>query len=62
MTITPHFLPTDTLTDVIDRCQPRPGSADPVYGLSNYTICTQTDHYVLRDGFRSFPSGHSSCE
>ncbi|KAI4517199.1 phosphatidic acid phosphatase type 2/haloperoxidase [Schizophyllum commune] len=46
--------------DVIDRCQPRPGSADPVYGLSNYTICTQTDHYVLRDGFRSFPSGHSS--
>ncbi|KAL1748066.1 phosphatidic acid phosphatase type 2/haloperoxidase [Schizophyllum fasciatum] len=46
--------------DVIDRCQPRPGSADPVYGLSNHTICTQTDHDVLRDGFRSFPSGHSS--
>ncbi|KAL9593379.1 MAG: hypothetical protein Q9219_007582 [cf. Caloplaca sp. 3 TL-2023] len=47
--------------DLIDRCQPLAGSADPlVYGLSNSTICTQTNHKILKDGFRSFPSGHSS--
>ncbi|KAL8712217.1 MAG: hypothetical protein Q9225_006973 [Loekoesia sp. 1 TL-2023] len=47
--------------DLIDRCQPLGGSADPpVYGLSNSTICTQTNHKMLKDGFRSFPSGHSS--
>lgn len=51
------------LVDLIDRCQPIPGSVNaPVYGLSNHTICTQTDAYILRDGFRSFPSGHSSCK
>lgn len=48
--------------DLLDRCQPYPGSHDrPVYGLSDYTICTQTDKKKLSDGFRSFPSGHSSC-
>jgi len=47
--------------DVIDRCQPRAGSLDPpVFGLSNSSICTQTNHAILKDGFRSFPSGHSS--
>jgi len=47
--------------DLIDRCQPLPGSADPLpFGLSNHTICTQTDNAILKDGFRSFPSGHSS--
>ncbi|KIO26224.1 hypothetical protein M407DRAFT_243790 [Tulasnella calospora MUT 4182] len=47
--------------DLIDRCQPVPGSVNaPIYGLSNHTICTQTDNYILNDGFRSFPSGHSS--
>lgn len=47
--------------DLIDRCQPRAGSQDPpVFGLSNSTICTQSNHAVLKDGFRSFPSGHSS--
>ncbi|KAH0162899.1 PAP2-domain-containing protein, partial [Aureobasidium melanogenum] len=47
--------------DLIDRCQPKAGSVDPSpYGLSNSTICTQTDISILRDGFRSFPSGHSS--
>ncbi|KAG8966875.1 hypothetical protein FRC03_011196 [Tulasnella sp. 419] len=47
--------------DVIDRCQPREGSqnASP-YGLVTAAICTQTDHEILKDGFRSFPSGHSS--
>lgn len=47
--------------DLIDRCQPLAGSADPlVFGLSNSTICTQKNHKLLKDGFRSFPSGHSS--
>ena len=49
--------------DIIDRCQPAAGSVDsPIFGLSNSTICTQTDHAILKDGFRSFPSGHSSCK
>lgn len=48
--------------DLIDRCQPPLGSHDPpLYGLSTYKICTQTDKAILRDGFKSFPSGHSSC-
>jgi len=47
--------------DILDRCQPIPGSVDPVYGLSNSSICTTPDGaYILLDGFRSFPSGHSS--
>ncbi|KAI6002380.1 acid phosphatase/Vanadium-dependent haloperoxidase, partial [Pisolithus orientalis] len=46
--------------DVISRCQPIPGSVDPVYGLSAVDICTQTVKYILDDGWRGFPSGHSS--
>ncbi|KAL7272117.1 hypothetical protein RUND412_005087 [Rhizina undulata] len=48
--------------DIIDRCQPKPGSHDAsVYGLSIASeICTQTDAAIMRDGFKSFPSGHSS--
>ncbi|KAM5443469.1 hypothetical protein MferCBS31731_001242 [Microsporum ferrugineum] len=45
--------------DLIDRCKPR-SFEQPEFGLSNYTICTQTNHEILKDGFRSFPSGHSS--
>ncbi|KAI9371016.1 phosphatidic acid phosphatase type 2/haloperoxidase [Aspergillus egyptiacus] len=46
--------------DIIDRCQPRPGSQDPSpYGLSDISICTGDPH-LLVDGFRSWPSGHSS--
>lgn len=46
--------------DIIDRCQPRAGSADAVtYGLSNSSICTG-DPAIIKDGFRSWPSGHSS--
>ncbi|KAF5365745.1 hypothetical protein D9758_003266 [Tetrapyrgos nigripes] len=44
--------------DLIDRCQPLNGSVDPTYGLSTDAVCTRTD--LLNDGFRSFPSGHSS--
>ncbi|KAJ5615939.1 hypothetical protein N7537_001053 [Penicillium hordei] len=45
--------------DLIDRCQPRVGSKDLFPGLSNSTICTG-DPALLTDGFRSWPSGHSS--
>ncbi|CEJ55587.1 hypothetical protein PMG11_01838 [Penicillium brasilianum] len=46
--------------DLIDRCQPISGSLDlPVYGLSNSSICTG-DAKIIKDGFRSWPSGHSS--
>src|SRR5688500_15634994 len=44
--------------DFIDRCQPREGSVDPLHGLSDYAICTRTE--LLKDGFKSFLSGHSS--
>ena len=48
--------------DLIDRCRPKEGSVDPpVFGLSNSSICTQTDQAIMTDGFRSFPSGHSSA-
>lgn len=47
--------------DFIDRCQPIPGSVDPTYGLSvARLVCTQADKGMIRDGFRSFFSGHSS--
>ncbi|WVR08506.1 hypothetical protein IAU60_005561 [Kwoniella sp. DSM 27419] len=47
--------------DLIARCMPAPGSVDhPVFGLSTVKICTNTNLLVLNDGFKSFPSGHSS--
>ncbi|KAJ7046639.1 PAP2-domain-containing protein [Mycena alexandri] len=47
--------------DILDRCQPIPGSVDPIYRLSNSSICTTSnDSAIMLDGFRSFPSGHSS--
>jgi len=46
--------------DILDRCQPPAGLSDPPYQLSNSTICTQTNVAIMQDGFRSFPSGHSS--
>ena len=43
--------------DVIDRCKPAAGSQDAVpYGLSDHSICTGDPH-ILKDGFRSWPSG-----
>ena len=50
------------LEDLLDRCQPPAGLSDPPYKLTNWTICTQTDEAIMIDGFRSFFSGHSSCE
>ncbi|KAF8551341.1 PAP2-domain-containing protein [Imleria badia] len=46
--------------DLIARCQPFPGSEDPLWGLSTVDICTQTSKHILENGWRSFPSGHSS--
>ncbi|GLB35424.1 putative acid phosphatase homologues [Lyophyllum shimeji] len=46
--------------DVLDRCQLPQGTVDPPFGLTAWQQCTQTDIAILRDGFRSFPSGHSS--
>ncbi|KAH7102741.1 PAP2-domain-containing protein [Auriculariales sp. MPI-PUGE-AT-0066] len=47
--------------DLIDRCQPALGSANaPIYGLATYAICTTTDSHIMNDGWRSFPSAHSS--
>ncbi|KAG0222226.1 phosphatidic acid phosphatase type 2/haloperoxidase [Mortierella sp. GBAus27b] len=54
--------------DFLDRCldlydlsydgTPIALLSDPVNMLSNSSICTRTE--LLRDGFKSFPSGHSS--
>ncbi|TIA79213.1 PAP2-domain-containing protein [Aureobasidium pullulans] len=44
--------------DLIARCQPKPGT--PEHELISYLACTNPNHHVLHDGWRSFPSGHSS--
>ncbi|KAI8875110.1 acid phosphatase/Vanadium-dependent haloperoxidase, partial [Backusella circina FSU 941] len=47
--------------DMFDRCKPALGTVDPPLKLLNYTICTEPfDTYEFRDGFKSFPSGHSA--
>ncbi|TFY71761.1 hypothetical protein EVG20_g1252 [Dentipellis fragilis] len=46
--------------DFIVRCNPAPGTVDPPLGLSSASICNQSDISTLREGFRSFPSGHAS--
>ncbi|KAF2012629.1 PAP2-domain-containing protein [Aaosphaeria arxii CBS 175.79] len=44
--------------DLIARCKPEKGT--PAHQLVTFEICTEEDHHVLHDGWRSFPSGHSS--
>lgn len=44
--------------DLIARCKPMVDT--PHYTLVTYKVCTETDQHVLHDGWRSFPSGHSS--
>lgn len=44
--------------DLLARCKPRPGTPDNVF--VSVEICTETRHHLLHDGWRSFPSGHSS--
>ncbi|KAJ2445445.1 hypothetical protein GGF42_005999 [Coemansia sp. RSA 2424] len=49
--------------NLLARCLPVPTSGplrDPPQGLSSVAICTQPDLGVLNEGFRSFPSGHTS--
>jgi diacylglycerol diphosphate phosphatase/phosphatidate phosphatase len=44
--------------DLIARCKPAPGT--PAHQLVTWEVCTETNHHTLHDGWRSFPSGHSS--
>lgn len=51
--------------DLVDRCQPSKELMDQFlqpgnFSLASHAICTQTDNAILKDGFRSFPSGHAS--
>jgi diacylglycerol diphosphate phosphatase/phosphatidate phosphatase len=49
------------LTPRNNRCNPRQGATNAaVWGLVTSEICTQTDHRILKDGFKSWPSGHAS--
>ncbi|KAI4107372.1 MAG: hypothetical protein L6R37_001733 [Teloschistes peruensis] len=44
--------------DLLARCKPAKGT--PQHELVSYTVCTEKSHHTLHDGWRSFPSGHSS--
>ncbi|OBT55536.1 hypothetical protein VE04_04272 [Pseudogymnoascus sp. 24MN13] len=44
--------------DLISRCKAKAGT--PLQTLVSWEVCTETDHHRLHDGWRSFPSGHSS--
>ncbi|KAI1633531.1 PAP2 superfamily protein [Biscogniauxia mediterranea] len=44
--------------DLIARCKPAAGTKPNV--LVTIDVCTETGHHTLHDGWRSFPSGHSS--
>ena len=45
--------------DFLDRCRPLLGDTNPsIFTLSNSSVCTRTT--LLKDGYRSFPSGHCS--
>ncbi|RYP21709.1 hypothetical protein DL766_007881 [Monosporascus sp. MC13-8B] len=44
--------------DLVARCKPAAGTAPGV--LVGIDVCTETEHHTLHDGWRSFPSGHSS--
>uniref|UniRef100_A0A0K3CBR4 Phosphatidic acid phosphatase type 2/haloperoxidase domain-containing protein n=1 Tax=Rhodotorula toruloides TaxID=5286 RepID=A0A0K3CBR4_RHOTO len=47
--------------DLIDRCQPVSGASNhAVYGLATVALCTVQTGHIIDDGFKSFPSGHSS--
>ncbi|KAB5543139.1 phosphatidic acid phosphatase type 2/haloperoxidase [Coniochaeta sp. 2T2.1] len=44
--------------DLLARCKPAAGT--PRDTLVTIDVCTETAHHKLHDGWRSFPSGHSS--
>jgi membrane-associated phospholipid phosphatase len=53
--------------DIIDRCQIPQEVMDSYRATTNFTLavhadCKQPDNHILKDGFRSFPSGHSSSK
>lgn len=57
---------TDVLKDAIGRPRPdllarcKPALSTPQHELVTVDVCTETDAHTLHDGWRSFPSGHSS--
>ncbi|RKP14683.1 phosphatidic acid phosphatase type 2/haloperoxidase, partial [Piptocephalis cylindrospora] len=44
--------------DLLARCQPQ--IPEPVPILVDVSICQEQNEYLINDGFKSFPSGHSS--
>ena len=44
--------------DLIARCKPKKDT--PEHALVTIEVCTERNHHILHDGWRSFPSGHSS--
>ncbi|KAF2857218.1 PAP2-domain-containing protein [Piedraia hortae CBS 480.64] len=44
--------------DLLARCKPALGT--PRDALVSIAVCQETKHHLLHDGWRSFPSGHSS--
>ncbi|GKT91460.1 PAP2 superfamily protein [Colletotrichum tofieldiae] len=44
--------------DLLARCKPAAGTKPDV--LVTIDVCTEAGHHLLHDGWRSFPSGHSS--
>ena len=44
--------------DLVSRCDPQPGTLKDE--LVTIAVCTETARHKLQDGWRSFPSGHSS--
>lgn len=44
--------------DLLSRCKPARGTPDNI--LVSWTVCTENNPHILHEGWRSFPSGHSS--
>lgn len=44
--------------DLLSRCKPSADAQPNV--LVSIAVCTESRHHLLHDGWRSFPSGHSS--
>jgi hypothetical protein len=46
---------------MLARCQPPTNTQTPAESLLNISVCTTPYDSTFQDGFKSFPSGHSSC-